>query len=194
MTDSTYMSPDPDLMDKAVTPAEPPTDPVLQSWVMRLPWKMQSILFSSLRGPDQELLANIKQVSKWMRSVTQRNADPSKPYMNNIKLPEVWELYKELEHCPCHFVHHFLDGLAIIAYCHPEDSVSAYAADVHYSCAEEIFHFVPEEPHVFMMRHRDKRDGQDAQADAWRNHEVGAKDHFMRATRSLRAIRKQKGL
>src|SRR6185295_15631546 len=88
-----------------------PSKCVLQSWVMGMPWKLQSILFSSLRGPDQEYLVNIKQVSKWMRSVTQHNADPSKPYMNNIQLPNVEALYKELEHCPCHFVHHFLDGL-----------------------------------------------------------------------------------
>jgi hypothetical protein len=128
---------------------------------------MQSILFSSLRGPDQELLRNIKQVSKWMRAATQYNADPSKPYMNDIKLPEVEALYKELEHCPCHFVHHFLDGLAIIAYHHPDEQTAFYAAQVHYKCAEELFHFYPESPEWFEIRHRDKRNGVDPLEGKW---------------------------
>jgi LmbE family N-acetylglucosaminyl deacetylase len=152
---------------------------------MELPWKLQSILFSSLRGPDQELLINIKQVSKWMRAVTQQNADPSKPYMNNINLPEsvqaLAELYKELEHCPCHFVHHFLDGLAIIGYFHPDHKTAAYATALHYDCAEEIFHFVPESPQVFKLRHRDKRSGQDVLADKWHQDANVARTSFMRS-------------
>jgi len=164
---------------------------VLQPWVMELPWKLQSILFSSLRGPDQEYLVNIKQVSKWMRSVTQQNADPSKPYMNNIELPMVASLYKELEHCPCHFVHHFLDGLAIIAYCHPSNETSDYAARVHYHCAEELFHFVPEAPHIFWMRHRDKPNGEDPAKEVWDRHEREAKQEFMSMVHSIREIKRR---
>lgn len=156
-------------------------NPVLQPWVMALTWKMQSILFSSLRGPDQELLMNIKQVSKWMRSVTQQNADPSKPYMNNIELPLVSALYKELEHCPCHFVHHFLDGLAIIAYHHPDEAVAGFAARVHYHCAEEIFHFYPEPPGWFKIRHRDKVGGVDEQKEGWKHFEDIQKREYMEA-------------
>jgi len=33
---------------------------VCQEWVTELPRMFQSILFTSLRGPDQELLVNIK--------------------------------------------------------------------------------------------------------------------------------------
>jgi hypothetical protein len=157
---------------------------VLQPWVDELPWKQQSILFSGLRGPDQEYLVNIKQVSKWMRSVTQQNADPSKPYMNGINLPALEDLehfYKELEHCPCHFVHHFADALAIIGYAHPEQEVSLYAAGLHYSIAEEVFHFIPESPAVFWMRHRDKRDGNDPEAVTWRHHEEAMRRGYMSA-------------
>ncbi len=164
--------------EQAICAGEQRQDPVVQDWVSRLPWKMQSILFSSLRGPDQEFLANIKMVSKWMRSVTQNNADPSKPYMNGISLPEPEQLFKELEHCPCHFVHHFLDGLAIIAYHHPIQIVAEYAAKVHYRCAEEIFHFYPEPPRWFDIRHRDKRKGADPLADHWRNFELSQSDNY----------------
>jgi hypothetical protein len=154
---------------------------VVQDWVSELSWKQQSILFSSLRGPDQELLRNVKQYSKWMRSVTQHNADPSKPYMNDIKLPPIEDIYKELEHCPCHFVHHFLDGMAIIAYGHPDAVVAKRAADVHYKCAEELFHFVPEMPAVFDLRHRDKVNGKDPEAGTWKLHTDAAYGKYMEA-------------
>lgn len=158
-----------------------PTDCVLQPWVMQMPWKMQSILFSGLRGPDQELLHNIKQISKWLRSVTQQNADPSKPYMNGITLPgsNSADLFKELEHCPCHFVHHFLDALAIVAYKHPEKTVAEYAASVHFNCAEELFHFFPEPATWFLIRHRDKRNGHDPVITDWQNHEEHVKKNYM---------------
>ena|SRR5271157_5228167 len=152
---------------------------VCQEWVTELPWKFQSILFTSLRGPDQELLVNIKQFSKWMRSVTQKNADPSKPCTKDIKLPKVEALFNELEHCSCHFVHHFLDGMAIIAYAHPAPKVATLAAEVHYACVEEIFHFVPEFPGIFWFRHRDKVDGQDPGASKWDAYVANVKKRFM---------------
>jgi len=129
---------------------------VLQPWVEQIPWKQQSILFSGLRGPDHALMKNIKQVSKWMRSVSQNNADVSKPYMNDIKLPENEALEKELEHSPCHYVHHFADALRVISLHHPDPIVKEIAWRYHYYIAEEIFHFVPEQDEVFLHRHRDK--------------------------------------
>lgn len=140
---------------------------VVQPWVELLPWKMQSILFSSLRGPDQDYLTNIKQVSKWMRSVSQHNADPSKPYMNNIDLPANSALDKELEHCTVHFVHHFADGLVVIAVGHPQQETVNYAAELHYHIAEELFHFSPEYREVFFLRHRDKINGKDQRKEEW---------------------------
>src|SRR4051812_48524296 len=100
---------------------------VVQDWVATLPWKQQSILFSGLRGPDHALHEHVKQVSKWMRAVSQQNADPSKPYMNRIKLPAPEQMEKELEHSPVHFVHHFADALAVIAYGHPDAEVRSKA-------------------------------------------------------------------
>jgi len=151
---------------------------VLQPWVETLPWKQQSILFSGLRGPDHAYTPNIKEVSKWMRSVTQNNADPSKPYMNDFQKPRLEALEKELEHSPCHFVHHFADALAIIAYNHPEEEVSLFAAGIHYYIAEEIFHWVPETPFTFKMRHRD-RTTTDPDLDlCWQSHVKAQRDGY----------------
>lgn len=150
---------------------------VVQLWVSECSWKQQSILFSGLRGPDHALLPNIKQVSKWMRFVSQNNADPSKPYMNEIELPEPKALEKELEHSYVHFVHHFADALAVIAYNHPDEEVRKTAYSYHYYIAEELFHFIPEPSSIFQWRHRDKPDGIDKQPekpyeDRWWVHDL----------------------
>lgn len=138
---------------------------VLQPWVEELPWKMQSILFSGLRGPDEVFYSGIKNVSKWMRAVSQNNADPSKPYMNDFMNPEPDTLEKELEHLPCHFVHHFCDSLTVIAYNHPNKDVRKYAYSIVAYVCEEIFHFLPEHPQIFKWRHRDKKNGLDSRPE-----------------------------
>jgi hypothetical protein len=140
---------------------------------------MQSILFSGLRGPDHMLFPKIKQVSKWMRAVSQNNADPSKPYMNNIVLPKPEELEKELEHCFVHFVHHFADALAVIGYHHPNQNTAMYACRLHYYIAEELFHFQPESPFVFDVRHRTKKDGVDNLKKVWDEHLVKTYDTYL---------------
>src|SRR3954469_5589558 len=56
-------------------------DHVVLPWLAVLPWKQQSIFFSSLRGPDRANVPAIKRTNRWMRSVAQNNADPSKGYM-----------------------------------------------------------------------------------------------------------------
>ena len=152
----------------------------LQEWVTKIPWKQQSFLFSGLRGPDHALLPNIKQVSKWMRSVSQNNADPSKPYMNDIHLPPAYKMEKELEHSPCHFVHHFADALAVIAYNHPDQHVAEQAAVYHHYIAEEVFHFRPEDPATFVMRHRDKRNGEDVVDQKWEAHWQGLREDYIK--------------
>lgn len=136
---------------------------VLKDWIelSNMSWKMQSILISGLRGPDHAWLPGLKHVTKWMRNVCQNNADPSKPYMNEFELPAPQELDRELEHCTCHYVHHLADALAVIAYHHPQDEIRQTAYSYYYFIAEEIFHFIPEPPIIFLWRHRDIPDGID---------------------------------
>lgn len=114
-----------------------------------------------------------------MRSVSQNNADPSKPYMAQSVLPAPQELDKELEHCTVHFVHHFADGLAVIAHNHPDYEAANYAASLHYHIAEELFHFVPESRDTFILRHRDKVNGGDAKAHEWEARAETARSGFM---------------
>jgi hypothetical protein len=134
---------------------------VLLPWVEALPWKQQSILFSGLRGPDADRLPATKALGRWLRSISQQNADPSKEYMRQAALPSPKDVTDELEALPCHYVHHLADSLAVVAYSHPDAEVRQYAYSVHAFIAEEIFHFLPESPEMFLWRHRDKPDGVD---------------------------------
>jgi hypothetical protein len=132
---------------------------VLQPWLEKIPWKQQSILFSGLRGPDNQHAKAVKAVCKWMRSVSQKNADPSKGYMNAFILPEAREgsdLDKELENLPVHFVHHFSNALKVIAVNHPDILVRGYAGLMYDFIAEEMFHHHPETNKEFSVRHADK--------------------------------------
>lgn len=145
------------------------TRPVLQDWVMVLPWKQQSILISGMRGPDSSPPPEVKKLGRWMRSVAQHNADPTKDYMRGAgALPEldVKGLDAELHGQSSHYVHHLADALAVIAYGHPEFETAAYAARRHHWIAEELFHFQPEPAHAFVLRHRDKVDSDPLGADA----------------------------
>lgn len=129
---------------------------VLQVWVESIPWKQQSILISGMRGPDVGNVPAIKSVNRWMRIVSQQNADPSKNYMMQAPLPTPADLCAELEWLPCHYVHHFADALAVIGYHHPSMEIRRSAYAFHAHIAEELFHFLPEQPWIFNWRHRDK--------------------------------------
>lgn len=132
---------------------------VLQDWVKDVGLKMQSILLSGLRAPDQKT-ESVKKCVRWMRGVSQRNADPSKQsYMEDIVMSNILadRAIDELEYCIVHYVHHFADAMAVIAYHHPDEKVKEFAYYIHYKIAEELFHFQPETEKQFRERHRDKR-------------------------------------
>lgn len=132
---------------------------VLQPWVATVGLKMQSILLSGLRAPDVKTTA-IKKCVRWMRSNCQIDADPAKQsYMQTIAMNKelIDAAIDELEYLPCHYVHHFADAMAVMAYHHPDLKVQTHAYEIHYLVAEEIFHFVPESRETFLRRHKDKR-------------------------------------
>jgi hypothetical protein len=130
---------------------------VLLPWVTEIGWKMQSILLSGLRAPDYPTKAT-KKICRWMRAVTQNNADPSKGYMEPQILTKdlMDECVNELEYLTCHYVHHFADALRVIAIYCPQDEAKKFAWQVHNEIATEIFHFVPENMNQFKARHADK--------------------------------------
>src|SRR5258708_15533538 len=99
---------------------------VLQPWVEVAPWKCQSILLSGLRGPDHANVPNVKAVCRWLRRVSQNNADPSTDYMRCDGMPDKRDVEAELEFLPCHFVHHFADSLRVVGIWHPDKVIAQY--------------------------------------------------------------------
>ena len=131
---------------------------VLQPWVAEVGLKMQSILLSGLRAPDQKTDA-IKKCVRWMRGNCQIDADPSKQsYMKSIEMTDdlVDAAMNELEYTTVHYAHHFADSIRIVALFHPDIEGRGWAFCIHREVAVELFHFHPESREEFLERHRDK--------------------------------------
>lgn len=131
---------------------------VLQEWVAKVGCKMQSILLSGFRAPDQQTVA-VKKCVRWLRAQCQVDADPGKQsYMKSIEMSQelIDAAMDELEYCPVHYVHHLADSFAVLAYHHPRPTVCAQASYLHDLVATELFHFHPESKAEFRHRHRDK--------------------------------------
>lgn len=131
---------------------------VLQEWVSTVGCKMQSILQSGFRAPDQNTVA-VKKCVRWMRAQCQINADRAKQsYMKDTEITKqmIDQAMDELEYCPVHYAHHLADSFAVVAYHHPDPDVRWMAYYLHEQVAVELFHFVPETQDEFLHRHRDK--------------------------------------
>jgi hypothetical protein len=96
--------------------------PVQQDWTQQLTWKMQTVLLQSLRAPDTHFCPKVKQVARWMRSQVLNNADKKHTFMRMFGgLPTNKELEDELGYCSLHYVSHFVYGLELMAYFHPDE-------------------------------------------------------------------------
>jgi len=127
------------------------SSPVLLPWVQELPWKMQSVLISGLRGPDNHHAPYLKAIVRWLRPVTQINADPSTDYMRNEDLPSYNDIKKEIEFTTVHYFAHLLHALQIVMYHHPLAEVNAVARDYYLQLVEHI-HLAPETRFRFRER------------------------------------------
>lgn len=113
-------------------------------WVQQLSFKMQSVIFSGLRGPDTGDLRGIKAIVRWLRPATQHNADVTSDYMRVQPMPDWEEVRKELEcECSVHYFGHLLHTFQIIGAFHP-DPLIAYAARVKYEHMCDLLHLNPE--------------------------------------------------
>ncbi len=116
---------------------------VLLDWVAGLPWKQQSILLSSLRGPDNIRHPELKKISRWLRRVTQHNADPSTEYMQAETMPEPTAVIKELEFTSAHFVGHLGLALEIIGAKHPQKETAKLATAYYQGIMADVFFATP---------------------------------------------------
>jgi hypothetical protein len=96
---------------------------VLQTWVERLPIRMQSTLVLGLRGPDTHNTPNLKTIVRWMRGLAFKPGNPAnwQEFMTHrpASLEEKGPAAKELEFCSFHCFTHILQSLKVIAFRHP---------------------------------------------------------------------------
>lgn len=119
------------------------TNPVVLSWLASLPFKMQSVVFSGLRGPDNHHAPKLKALVRWLRPVTQRNADTCSDYMRTEQLPSWQEIKKEIEFMSVHYYGHLMKALEIVAYKHPDEVVRKTAYGYYWEMCE-LLHLPPE--------------------------------------------------
>ena len=128
---------------------------VLQDWMVNLPWKQQSVILSSLRGPDTSRPINVKKITRWLRSTTQYDADSSTDYMKKLELPTPDELNEALEYCTIHYVCHLMHSLEIIGYNHPDESTRKIASNYYLGLVKAL-HLNPETKEQLNKRLEDK--------------------------------------
>jgi hypothetical protein len=128
---------------------------VLQEWMGELPWKQQSVILSSLRGPDTSRPASVKVITRWLRGITQNSADPSTDYMKKLPFPSLEEFQRDLEYCTMHYYAHLTHALGIIGYNHPKKETREIA-NKYYSAMAEFLHLNPETKEQLNKRLEDK--------------------------------------
>jgi hypothetical protein len=119
---------------------------------------MQSVLMSGLRGPDTHHAPYLKAIVRWLRPVTQINADPTTDYMREEVLPTYEDIKKELEFTTVHYFAHLLHAFQIVMYHHPNAEVNAVARAYYLALAEHL-HLAPETRFNFRARMGHDSDG-----------------------------------
>jgi len=109
---------------------------VLRPFMFKLPYRMQSVLMSAIRGCDT---ARKDDPSKWitraMRPLILNNADPSNTFMSMSRVPEahpaktfLWDL----DSYPMHFVMHLMHAAEIIGYKYQDLEDESDAGNIRY--------------------------------------------------------------
>jgi hypothetical protein len=96
---------------------------VFKDWIFTLPWRMQSVLTSSLRGCDGVGKDDpSKFITRGIRSVVLNDADPSNSFITKGGVPDakmVKAFLWDLDGYPMHFIMHTAHAAEIIGYKHP---------------------------------------------------------------------------
>jgi hypothetical protein len=117
---------------------------VLQDWVMDLPLKMQSVLLTSTRGPDNFRYESVKVINRWIRSHLFHDADPSNPFIVKAGDPHPLNLLDTLEHdleyVTVHYFGHLIHALQIIGYRHYDHPTRQIARALYSELCQRILH------------------------------------------------------
>lgn len=120
---------------------------VLKEWVFNLPYRMQSVLMSALRGCDTARKDdNSKYLSRALRGILLNNADPTNTFIVGDGVPEekyVTAFLWDVDSYPVHFIMHLSHAAEIVGYKHPEGRLRTWWLDF-YSKVVKGLHLNPE--------------------------------------------------
>lgn len=135
---------------------------VIQDWLGNLPWKMQTVVITGIRGCDGLTKYDAsKHVSRAIRRVSLKNADRTTTYMQHDAQAELHEavekFVEDLDRYPVHYVLHVAHACEIIGYKHLDRNIAAMFLRA-YSEIVQAMHMNPEEEASLDVRLADNRE------------------------------------
>lgn len=119
---------------------------VLKDWVSDLPFRMQSVLMSGLRGCD---IARKDDHSKFMtralRPVICNNADSSNTFMGGTIPPseKITQFLWDMDSYPTHFIAHLMHAAEIVGFKHPDPELKKWWLGFYHDIVKGL-HLNPE--------------------------------------------------
>lgn len=124
----------------------------LHDWVMDLPFQMQALLMTCMRGPDgMDKHVPAKAIIRYLRGTICKPAGDWNGKNNNDFM---WGEYRffnayavrfweDHDSYPHHFIMHLVHCAEVIAYCYPDKEISNHWWEFYVSACKS-FHMVPE--------------------------------------------------
>lgn len=104
--------------------------PVMKLWIFSLPFRMQSVLMSALRGCDVAKKHDCsKFITRALRAVCLNNADPTNTFIVGDGTPAekfAKEFIADVDSYPLHFMMHTIHAAEIVGAKHPEEHLRHY--------------------------------------------------------------------
>ncbi len=120
---------------------------VLKEWVFELPFRMQSVMMSALRGCDTARKDDAsKFITRGLRAVLLNNADPSNTFIVGDGIPDaahVKTFLWDLDAYPLHFVMHTTHAAEIVGYKHPDERMRIFWSQFYRDLVKAL-HLNPE--------------------------------------------------
>ena len=125
---------------------------VLHDWVHSLPFQMQALLLTAMRGPDAiDKYCHAKQIIRFLRGVVIKPAgnwsgENDNDFMwgdfSKFHIPTM-AFWRDHDKYPHHFIMHLVHCAEVIGYKHPEGSMRVHWMTFYlYAC--KSFHMTPE--------------------------------------------------
>lgn len=138
---------------------------VVQSWIVRLPLRMQATLLSALRGCDGRSKHDAsKPLTRSLRTLLLNPADPghlSDPnntfFAKAALTQDAVDLFlADIDAYPVHWLTHFMHAVEIISYHHPSETTRARWLSIYLAIVDRL-HLQPETKEALAVRLRDGR-------------------------------------